>query len=35
LICDELGYVSFRRNGVELLFFLVLPDFSASNDQVE
>jgi DNA replication protein DnaC len=31
LICDELGYVSFSRNGVELLFRLLTDRYERSS----
>jgi DNA replication protein DnaC len=31
LICDELGYVSFSRNGVELLFRLLADRYERSS----
>ena len=31
MICDELGYVSFSRNGVELLFRLLTDRYERSS----
>ena len=31
MICDELGYVSFSRNGVELLFRLLADRYERSS----